>query len=101
VDPAAERDALTHARDRATALLWRGVGALAAMIPVMLVGGLAVAFGGRRNEMVISLGMGGLGIGCALLGFGMLFVGMRRLVRINRALHALDHGTLPEARLVR
>jgi hypothetical protein len=101
VELVAEREALQRAHDRAVALLWWGVAALAALIPLMLVGGLAYAIVGRRGDKAIAAGMGGLGVCCALLGFGLLAAGVRRMVRITRALRALDHGPLPEARVVR
>lgn len=97
----AERDALTHASGRAVALVTRGVVLLVAILPLLLAGGFVSAiFDGTSRHTVVAGVLWIIGF-CALVGPGLVFVGLVRHGQLQRRIYALDHGTLPVARVVR
>jgi hypothetical protein len=101
VKPVAERDALNRASSRALERVTHGVFLLVMIVPLIVLGGVVAAiFHGSAERLVVDVTVIACGV-CAVLGFLVLAVGLVRHTRAERRLRALDHSTLPEARVVR
>jgi hypothetical protein len=101
VEPVTERAALTQASSQAMTRVGRGMVLLVMLVPLLLLGGvLAAIFHGTAELLVVEI-MATVGGVSALAGFTLLVVGLVGHTRAQRKLHALDHGPLPRARVVR
>jgi hypothetical protein len=96
-----DRDALTRARRRAQTCITRGIVLLVLIVPMILFGGvLAAIFHGSAEHVVVDVAVAGCEL-CTFVGLPLVVFGLVSYTRSQRRIHALDHATLPEARVVR
>lgn len=98
---ATERDALMNASGRAVGLVTRGVVLLVAILPLLLAGGFCSAIFDGASKTTLVGGVLWSICFCAVAGLALVLVGLGRHARLQRRIYALDHATLPVARIVR